>query len=514
VSLLKKALGIGITNQSADRIVMSLKLKFSVVLMLLVVALGVNAVLSVWSIRFLERELAWPLRSVQPVLTSLHHIKRFGEQGAKDLSTGRFWYAHTKSDQATLPDPKRMGPRIIEAEKKAGIELDRLKGIPTAFVRSGVSTIQNLQLRSEKIISLATEWVESGSPDAYDQLVGHIKTRHELIERIEGRILQDAQLATSYGEKLDFMISTIVGISVVGALSSVAYAAILLRRWIIEPVGLLREGAKRFGRGDFDHRIEIATGDELGQLGDEFNTMSSLIMAMQNERIEQERMAAVGEMAQRTVHNLRTPLAGIRALAETTKNELGPSSELHDIQDRILKTVDRFEVWLQGMLRVSSPLSIEHVQYNPRQLVDNVVISHRDAAKARSVDLVIHSDEMPEVCVGDPHHLEHAFTAILSNAIDFSPRDGTVEIELGSDERYWTLCVRDHGPGIKPDLHMAIFRPYFTTRKEGTGIGLAMVKRIIEQHGGTVRVRTTLGPVSESGTTFVLTVPIGTSSES
>ncbi len=488
---------------------MSLKLKFSAVLMLLVVALVANMALSVWSIRFLERELAWPLRSVQPVLTSLHHIKRFGEQEAKDLSAGRFWYAHAQRDQFVLPDPKNMGPKIIEAEREAGIELDRLMEIPTAFVRSGVSTIQNLQLRSEKIISLAAEWTESGSPDVHAQLVEHIKVRHELIERIEGRILQDAQLATNYGEKLNFVALMIIGVSVAGALGSITYAAVLLRRWIIEPVGQLREGTRRFGQGDFEHRIEIATGDELGQLGDEFNTMTSLIIAMQNDRIEQERMAALGEMAQRTVHNLRTPLAGIRALAEMTKNELGPSSELHDIQDRILKTVDRFEVWLQGMLRVSSPLAIEHIQYNPRQLVDNVVISHRDAAKARSIELVVQSDEMPEVCVGDPHHLEHAFTAILSNAINFSPPNAAVEIELNSDERYWTLCVRDHGPGIEPDLHMAIFRPYFTTREGGTGIGLAMVKRIIEQHGGTVRVTATMEPISASGTTFVITVPIG-----
>ena len=489
---------------------MSLKLKFSVILMLLVITLVVNVVLSVWSIRFLERELAWPLRSAQPVLTSLHHIKRLGEQEVEDLGVGRFGYAHARAGRTVLPDPKHIGPKIIEAEIEAGIELDKLKEVPTVFVRSGVSTIQNLRSRSEKIMNLAARWVESGSPDAYDQLVEQIEMRHELIERIEGRILQDAKLATNYGEKLDFVVMIIIGVSITGALGSVVYAAVLLRRWIIEPVGQLREGAKRFGRGEFEHRIEIATGDELGQLGDEFNTMSSLIMAMQDERIERERMAAVGEMAQRTVHNLRTPLAGIRALAETTKDELDPGSELHDIQDRILDTVDRFEVWLQGMLRASSPLAIQHIRYSPGQLVGSVVASHRDAAKARSVELIVHDGGVPEGCVGDPHHLEHALTAILSNAIDFSPPDSVVEIDLVGNEHYWTIRVRDHGPGIEPDLHMAIFRPYFTTRKSGTGIGLAMVKRIIEQHGGTVGVESSMDPVSASGTTFVITVPINT----
>ncbi len=489
---------------------MSLKLKFSIVLMLLVITLGVNVVLSVWSIRFLERELAWPLRSAQPVLMGLHQIKRLGEQESQALGVGRDGYARAQIGQEDLLDPEVMGPRIIKAEQDVGIELDKLEDVPTFSVRSGVSTTQNLRSRSEQIMDLARQWVESGSIEVYDRLVEQVDQRHELIERIEGRILQDAQLAANYGEKLNLVVLVLIGVSVAGAFASVVYAAVLLRRWIIEPVGRLREGAKRFGRGEFKHRIEIATGDELGQLGDEFNTMSSLIMAMQNERIEQERMAAVGEMAQRTVHNLRTPLAGIRALAETTKDELDPGSELHDIQDRILSTVDRFEIWLQGMLRVSSPLAIEHIGYTPRQLVDNVVASLRDAARARSVELIVRDGGAPERCIGDPHHLEHALTAILSNAIDFSPPETAVEIDLGSDGRYWTFCVRDHGPGIEPDLHMAIFRPYFTTRKGGTGIGLAMVKRIIDQHQGTVAVESPMDPVSASGTAFVLTMLIDT----
>lgn len=272
------------------------------------------------------------------------------------------------------------------------------------------------------------------------------------------------------------------------------------------PVGRLREGAKRLGQGEFEHRIEVATGDELGQLSDEFNTMSSLILTMQDERIEQERMAAMGEMAQRTVHNLRTPLAGIRALAEITRHELDHESELHEIQDRIINTVDRFEIWLQGMLKVSSPLAIDHIEYNPSQVIANVLSSHQDAAKARSIEFVVHDHGLPEKASGDPHHLEHAFTAIMSNAIDFSPPESTIDIDLGSDGCYWTARIRDHGPGVDPDLHISIFRPYFTTRKSGTGIGLAMVKRIIEQHQGTVHVESPIDPVSESGTAFIISV--------
>jgi len=487
---------------------MSLRTKFSIVLAFLVLTLSINVILSIWSLRFLERELAWPLRSAQPVLSAMHEIKRMGEREAVELGVGRTSEGRRIEGRWTAPDVRVAGPKIIEIESEVATQFSRLKELPTVYVRSGVSTTQNLSDRSRQIMKVAEEWIRTGSKDEYMRLVELVEMRHELIERVEGRILQDAKLAADYGQKLTFVILMIIGVSVAGTIASVIFAAILLRRWILGPVGELREGARRYGRGEFEHQIEVYSEDELGQLGEEFNHMATLIQTMQTERIERERMAAVGEMAQRTVHNLRTPLAGIRALAETTKAELSQGSELQDVQDRILTTIDRFEIWLQGMLRVSSPLELQHGEYQPGILVERVVSSHRDAAAAKSIEIVVHDLGVPESAIGDVHHLEHAFTAILSNAIDFSPSEGVINVELGSEGGYWTASIKDQGEGVDPDLHRAIFRPYFTTRKSGTGIGLAMVKRIIEQHHGVVDVESPIDTVSASGTAFRVKVCI------
>jgi len=502
---------------------MSLRLKFTIILALLVTTLVLNVVLSVWSIRFLEQELAWPLRSAQPVLSSLHQIKRFGEQELAELGVGRVDPEFNQDRPSHASTPEERGRHILEIEELASSELDKLKQTPTVAMRSGVSTTDNLRARSNEIKALMHAWITLDSTSdqsaqtsaAFDQLVNHIELRHELIERIEGRILQDAKLATNYGARLNLVVFSIIGVSVTGALASLAYAIVLLRRWILEPIKQLREGARLLGQGEFEHQIVINTGDELGQLGEEFNTMSSLILAMQDQRIEQERMAAMGEMAQRTVHNLRTPLAGIRALAETTKDELAPDSDLHQFQNRILDTVDRFETWLQGMLRVSAPLSIEHIPYVPSELIANVVRAHQDAADAQQITIRVENSGTPDRAIGDPHHLEHALTALLSNAIEFSAQSSSIEIALNSAQngRYWTARITDQGPGIDPDLHLSIFRPYFTTRKSGTGIGLAMVKRIIDQHQGTVTVQSPIDPDSASGTAFMISVLVDTSTD-
>jgi len=488
---------------------MSLRLKFFVVLALLGLTLAANVALSVWSIRFLERELARPLRSAQPVLAGMHHIKRLGEQQASDLGIGRFSIEAIVESTFVMPDAIDIAPQIIELEQQVLSELESMLQVESLRLRSGVSTTENLRDRSQVIMRLVQKWGEDGTMEAFEELVNRIEARHELIERIEGRIIEDAALANTYGERLRVLIYSIIAVALAGAFLVAVFSVILLRRWVLEPVGRLRVGAQHFAKGEFEHEIVVQTGDELGQLGDEFNHMASMIQSMQDERVERERLAAMGEMAQRTVHNLRTPLAGIRALAETTHDELNDDSDLREIQQRIITTVDRFEGWLQGMLRVSSPLELQLRSYAPFELVSGVIDSHRGAAERKSLEIAVSGDTEPiSDAIGDPAQLEHAITAVMSNAIDYAPAGSEIEVDIGSERGYWTLEVRDHGIGIPTDLHVSIFRPYFTTRKGGTGIGLALVKRIIDQHRGSIVVKSPLNGDSEPGTAFLMRISL------
>lgn len=487
---------------------MSIRAKFSVLLAILGLTLGANVALSVWSIRFLERELAWPLESMQPVLAALHHVKRLGEESADTLGVGRLSVSDPDLE-IPLADGSTRPQRVVELEREALEEISRLESLPTAMVRSGVSTTQNLRERSEWILTLALALGDRGDPETRSELVALLEARHELIERVEWRILQDAQLATDYGGRLRMVVYTIIGVSVIGALLCAISAVVLVRRWILEPVGLLKEGARRYAHGVFDHRIHVRSRDELGELGDEFNEMARTIVAMQDERIERERLAAMGEMAQRTVHNLRTPLAGIRALAETTRHELDESSELVEMQDRIIESVDRFETWLQGMLRVSSPIELELIGCDPSRIAQRVIDAHAALATKKGVALSLGTDGAPSKIIADHTHLEHALTALVSNAIDFTDPGRAVRVSIGSDHGgFWVLRVEDEGSGIDPDVQGSIFRAYFTTRKSGTGIGLAMVKRIIEQHRGEIGVISPCDPDSGLGTRFDFRIPI------
>jgi signal transduction histidine kinase len=484
---------------------MRLRTKLSIVLAMLVSTLVTNVGLSVWSIRFLEKELSAPLHSMQSVMLRLHQIKRSGEREidlVADLVGG------SQTDEIL-----QVSDQISEAEVEARILLDELESLPGVMLRSGVNAVKNLKGRSTDINRFNDQWSASLSDSDARILIAQIDARHELIERIEGRILEDARLAADFGDSLRTRVYSSILVTLVGALTIGVLMVLFIRGWIFTPIEQLRAGASRMAMGNFGQPIDVQSADELGQLSGEFNRMGVLIQAMQEQKIESERLSAIGEMAQRTAHNFRTPLAGIRALSETTRDELEEDSDLRDFQSRIISTVDRFEIWLNDMLRTSSPLNLEMIEFSPHELIESIVGAHRAAAESKDLVIALTDDSTSGLAKGDTHHLGHAITAVLSNAIDFAPGSSTIEVRIGSDVvegvGYWTLKISNDGPMIPTDLHRSIFRPYFTTRPTGTGIGLAMSHRVVHQHSGRIEVESPLNATAETGCAFLMLIPMG-----
>ena len=483
-------------------------------LALLVFTLVANVALSVWSIQFLERELSEPLVSMQSVMKRLHNMKRLGEQEI-DLLVG--WSGSTHAElgmgQDSVDDQTlEVSAQITKFEQESIEILHELDMLPEVMMRSGVTTIENLRDRSIEIETLNNKWATSMQEADAQQLILLIDNRHELIELIEGQILDDAELASGFGKHLKSRIHSIILVTLFGALAIGVLMVLFIRGWIFSPIEQLRAGANRMGLGDFSSPIEVHTNDELGQLSDEFNRMGVLIQDMQEQRVERERLAAMGEMAQRMVHNFRTPLSSIRALSEVVLEDLEKDSDSYEFQSRVIATVDRFNLRLNDMLRTSAPLELVLKEFNPTELVESVIADHRGAAELKQQKIEMVLDDPPQSVIGDPHHLGHAITAILSNAIEFAPDSSIIDIQLGQSQEpqgcYWTLRIANTGPMVPIDLHRSIFRPYFTTRRSGTGIGLAMTHRVINQHLGRIRVESPLNAAQCTGCAFLMLIPV------
>ena len=309
------------------------------------------------------------------------------------------------------------------------------------------------------------------------------------------------------------LISSLIAACLVAGLSF-----LLLRRWVIVPVLELRTAAVAISQGNFDYRVTIRSRDEIGALSSEINHMAATIADMQARTVARERLSAIEELLRRLVHNLRNPLAGIRGLAEASCLELPADSQIREDQNLIIAMVDRFEKWLGNLLHSTASLNIHPVEESPADLVQMVTDTLQPLAQSRSINLEVIIDNAPALAPYDPTHLEQALIALATNALEATPKEGTVcieadtpgETETTSQTPVWRLRIDDSGPGIPESARHDIFQPYFTTKSHGTGLGLAFVQNVVHAHGGSVCVvESHLG-----GAGFVVELPLHLPDES
>jgi len=281
---------------------------------------------------------------------------------------------------------------------------------------------------------------------------------------------------------------------------------VFVRRWVVRPVADLREATKEIAGGNFAYRIAPRSGDELGQLAREVNQMASTIVEMQSRLIEQERLAAAGEMVNRLAHNIRNPLAGIRGLAEATVSRHADQTETAQCQQRIIDTVDKFEKWLHDLQQSVSPMTLNPQRVPVDELINNVITALRPMMDRRGVGVQVQIDPaMREVRI-DPMHLEQAVVALVTNAVQASSEGQSVRARaapLADKPGQWQLTVEDDGVGVPPQIREKIFRPHFTTKPGGNGVGLAIASKVVKAHGGQLTVDSEPG----RGSRFVATMP-------
>ncbi len=211
-----------------------------------------------------------------------------------------------------------------------------------------------------------------------------------------------------------------------------------------------------------------------------------------------ERLAAVGRVAAALAHEIRNPIATIRLRAENALAAPagGPSPAL----TRIIEEVDRLERLVRSLLELGREISLRVEPVRVEQWANDVLTTcaHSAATKEIRLECRVSVDTWPF----DSAHLGRATAGLLANAIEFSPRGGTVSLLLSSQGEQLFVCVADEGPGVPAELAERIFEPFFTTRAGGNGLGLALVREVAEAHGGTVELQR-----QASGTRFEMRIP-------
>ena len=282
---------------------------------------------------------------------------------------------------------------------------------------------------------------------------------------------------------------------------------------IERPLEDLMDTIARVRRGDLSARVAFAKRrDDVGQLGRQFNEMVEQLERNRGEiedlhRREMgraEHLATLGELAAGLAHEIRNPLAGIAGVVDVMGKELPADSAsrtvLADVQNEIL----HIQNILNDLLSYARP---RPPTFHPADLnvtIEQAVMLARQQVRTRPVKVLFAPNPSFPLVAHDPALIQQVVLNLVLNGIQAIPSEGAVDIAIAREDDHALISVKDNGKGISPDALPKIFRPFFTTRKDGTGLGLSLAKGIVQSHGGNIEASSTLG----QGTQFRIQLPI------
>lgn len=247
---------------------------------------------------------------------------------------------------------------------------------------------------------------------------------------------------------------------------------------------------------------------EAEQQSRQMRHMLDELRVTQEQLLHSERLATVGAVVARVSHEIRNPLTTIGGFARTLVTRPDEPGRVERNARIIVGEVEKLEALLKEMLDFTSPKPplLEEVDLN--RLVPSLVEVYRDSLAAQGIVLETHLEEgLPRV-MADADQLRRVLLNLWQNAVQAmqdlgEDRDRRLIIATRRRGDEVSISVSDSGPGISPGAAAHLFTPFFTTKKRGTGLGLAVVKKVVDDHHGTVRVESEPG----AGATFTITLP-------
>lgn len=266
----------------------------------------------------------------------------------------------------------------------------------------------------------------------------------------------------------------------------------------------------------------ITVGITISYLRDDFGVTGGLVASFRNltqliaqeERYKRrERLAEIGEMSARMAHEIRNPLASLSGSMQLLRREVGLSGENLQLMEIAIREADRLNQIITEFLTYARPKPLARGSIAPAGMLDEIILllkNHRGYHE--NINILQEFDDRGYCIEGDASLVRQVFWNLALNAMEAMPEGGTLRIEgsiydsQGGDERRHSVRIsfRDTGVGISEDDMKRIFLPFFTKKETGTGLGLATVYRIMEDHGGSIDVVSRQG----QGSCFTVSFPL------
>jgi signal transduction histidine kinase len=358
------------------------------------------------------------------------------------------------------------------------------------FVRPKLGTTQpeQIQLNDERFLGTSLELAADRDPSA------------RLI------VLKSYDQATAFLDGLNRLLLAL-GLAAVAAGSLLVF---LISHTFTRPLGSLVSGVRALGKGDFSYPLDARDGDEVAEVTQAFDRMRKSLLKTHQDLIDAEKLATIGRMASSISHDLRHSLAAIVANAEFLCESGLSSDQREELYQEVRSAVNQMTDLIDSLLEFSRTREALHPSYgNLRGSVDRTVQAIRLRPEFHKVRIDVQEDSASTGWY-DAKKLERALYNLVVNACEsLQSEEGCVLIDIHGVAHGVEIRVVDNGRGIPESIRTQLFDPFISCGKEnGTGLGLTVVQKIVQDHGGDV----TLEKTSEKGSVFKLVLPLASSS--
>lgn len=448
------------------------------------------------------------------------------------------------------PAPDHQPPALVLADLRTRITayeaLERSQGSDEAGQElAPLAKLKALLARLENVSLAAAESAARGRPPTPREIALITESAHEVSALIEDlHVVHERKFERAINTTQQQML-VISGLYVAFALSGgllLLYGDRFLSRSLVTPITRLAEAAVHIAGGDFSRRVPVRSSDEVGQLSRAFNAMAERLEAHEAERltfegelerqvkartreleetsaklgatqaqlIRSERIALTGQIAAGVTHEIRTPLNSLAINVQLLRRELSGDSappSLRELLDalaileyeitRINRILEEFVNFARLPMPRLEPIEIGGLL----QEILGFLRPQADAARVR-IESIASGSATP--VTGDRDQLRQVFLNLAQNALQAMPDGGALGVEVGRDGERVTIAITDTGPGIPEAERELIFLPFFSTKTDGLGLGLPIVRRIVEAHGGSVACQAGAG----GGAVFTVRLPL------
>jgi signal transduction histidine kinase len=297
-----------------------------------------------------------------------------------------------------------------------------------------------------------------------------------------------------------------------GAVAICAALIVVLAYLIQRPMVELQEKIARVGDGDLSVSVGFSRrNDEIGDVGRNFNRMVEQLRE-NREEIERlhrtqmsraEYLATLGELATGLAHEIRNPLAGIAGVIEIVGRDLPPTSPARAVVKDVRQEIARINRIVADLLETARPRPPQIRSSDLNTTVEHAVMLARQQVLSKSIKIELQkADKLREV-EHDSDQIHQVLLNLLLNAVQAIDGPGTIAVELLAEKEEAAVVVTDTGRGIPLEHLQNIFRPFYTTKGNGTGLGLSLARRIVEEHHGRIEVTSVVG----KGSKFLVRLP-------